>query len=106
MKAARFTISEVIAPINGYTNGNLWNGWECPMFEKSEAIEICNILSANGTDENIDGDFYRYDAVNDSFVLDYYEFGTLVSSEIYTANVVDGKELYSIGAFGWCWQIA
>lgn len=38
MNKAKFSIDGYGKEYEGYTKGNLWNGWECPLFTKEQAI--------------------------------------------------------------------
>ena len=69
-----------------------WNGWVCPMFCKSEAIRIIEMMSAN-----MDADEVGYSVVNGEPTLD--DEGSTMSAEL-----VDGVWMYPIGSWGWVWQ--
>ena len=46
--AGMFTIDCMTKSYAGVTNGAKWNGWECPLFEYKEALEILEDLQSNG----------------------------------------------------------
>lgn len=50
----------------GYTRGNHWNGWACPMFTKEEGLKI---IKAFTTEEYP----MYYDEIKDAFVVQYEE---------------------------------
>jgi hypothetical protein len=78
---------------SGFSAGNTWNGFECPLFEKSVAEEILEdglVLALGG---------WMYNGKLDAFYTEDEEF-------IGEPHYIDGevKQLYPIGAFSWVWQ--
>lgn len=77
----------------GWTQGEKWNGFECPHFEKSEAEKIASIYGGW-----FDDDYQAF------FIptVDYPE-----DPEIYGYNIwnIDGelKKLWAVGSWCWTW---
>ncbi len=72
----------------GYTNGGIWNGWECPYFEKEEADKIA---------KDYNGEF-----VDDTYVFPNDDDDVYESENLET---VDGKKkVWAIGAYAWVWE--
>lgn len=90
MRAATFTLDGE-REYEGYTNGDKWNGFECPLFEMEEALNILN---------DVEGDVES--GLNDKtkcFEVD----GDIIAPRTIALN---GKvlTLYGIGSFGWTWE--
>lgn len=85
----------------GYDNGNRWNGWACPLFEKYIAYKIC----ANAIDDN-ETIRIRYDGKEDSFIIK--SLNNSFEEECYRGKdyEINGevKHLYPIGSGLWCWD--
>jgi len=87
----------------GYMNGQVWNGFAMPLFDKQTAM---NVLADCGSDPT-----WRYDKKSDSFILRFKDCTEIESGEcdeIYSAQwiVVDGKrkKVYGIGSGSWVWE--
>lgn len=96
----RYFAIEDGAYYKGYENGKRWNGWACPLFEKSVADKICSIASDNETisiEYDKQKDTYSIKSLDNSFEDDFYE------GKDYE---IDGqiKHLYPIGSGLWCWD--
>jgi hypothetical protein len=106
MKHKYFYMCDAVPPVEGITNGQYWNGWSTPSFQKKDAIQILEFVyrfdfqSLDLTSENV----YRYDSTSDSFVIETYEESVLIDSEIIPPVVFEGKEWFPIGCFEWTWQ--
>ena len=94
-----FTIDGFAPAYIGYTDGDRWNGWATPYFEKSEAIRVMEDYNKN-TESPI---FYNeeYDT--------FYHFGTdNYSGEMWKGERYQTEEgikiLYGIGAYCWIWD--
>ena len=99
MNKTIFTIDGIAPAYIGYTDGDRWNGWATPYFEKEEAFRVMEDYNKN-TEIPI---FYneQYDT--------FYHFGTdNYSGEMWKGEdhkTEDGiKHLYSIGAYCWVWD--
>jgi hypothetical protein len=97
----QFSIDDGERYFDGYTFGDLWNGWACPYFTKETGIAIAEhyekkwglkLAYHEANDEMIEGFTHTDD--------DGYEDEFSAVRAIY-----NGKELtlFGIGAFGWVW---
>lgn len=99
MRKTNFQICDDDRIYEGYTDGTLWNGWECPWFTKEVADRIMQDLKCDDVeteyDENTDSYIVRtIDDIEDVFDGEY-------------VNTEDGtKFLYPIGAWCWIWDEA
>jgi hypothetical protein len=86
---------------HGYTSGDTWNGWACPLFPKGEADRIAEAF--DGLEHPYDGSEHRaaYDEEGDTFV--FYE-PTSDSYEAFRGIDVEGTTLYPIGTYAWSWS--
>lgn len=83
----------------GYTNGELWNGWEKPYFEKrisDKILEVCK--------KYVDDRSY-YDNKKDEYII----YSNDDEPEIFVSEIIetsDGrKKVYGIGAGSWTWDL-
>lgn len=79
--------------------GENWNGWACPYFTRSEAEIVVN-------DQNLK---HRQDPEGFPDWLEWDGDVIAIHNEDSTPTTYERIEptpdgLYSIGAFGWCWQ--
>lgn len=84
-----------------YSNGALWNGWECPFFEKRIADRVMEMSNNNNIDSHM-----RYDADTDAYyLLDYnYEEDGEERIDGVDIDTEEGtKHAYPIGAWSWTW---
>lgn len=87
--------------IEGYTNGETWNGHACPYFTEENALKVLHLADTVGGAEktHFDKEKEVMIIVQDSTDPDLNE--TFESSII----EVDGEKItvYAIGAFSWIW---
>lgn len=94
----------------GYTNGNHWNGWACPMFTKETCESICKCINDVGAniqkafyDEHLDcffvTDINNVEADNPEGIQEQAE-----GRDVQTENGI--LHLYSFGAYNWIWDDA
>jgi hypothetical protein len=81
----------------GFTFGERWNGFECPMFTKSVSMQIMNDI--NETDSFETKSYY-----SESENAFYFE-GEKIESQIIEYKGLE-IEVFPIGSFGWTWQDA
>lgn len=100
MKKAKFDLDGP-AVFEGYTNGDSWNGWECPAFTFEVASQIIQ-------QQQVDDNTAFYDERLDSFIVIFQLTDDEPIVEVYKGALteVDGEEvmLYAIGSYGWCWN--
>lgn len=79
----------------GYTQGEEWNGFECPYFPFESAQRLMSVLSADGQTA-----FYDEKAGRFLYAEEDYED----DPDLYGALEVEGLgKLYPIGALVWTW---
>ncbi len=87
---------------HGYTNGDNWNGFACPCFEKGLAEQVLNASKVNGYVSN-------YDAENDTFIVQSKDDPPEYAPQEFKGQFVtiDEKEIkvYPVGAYSWIWGI-
>lgn len=94
-----FTIDNCATYYEGYDRGNSWNGWACPLFEKSIAENICKNVDDGETI------ITSYDKEKDCFKVK--DTNNDIVSIFYGENFeIDGetKHLYPIGSGEWTWD--
>ncbi len=97
-RRGRFTLGDSEEAFEGWSNGQLWNGWEMPRFEAGVGVEILGFLETQGA---------QFDGKADAFVtisLDGEE-------EVWRAEEItisDGSwiRVYPLGAGSWTWEEA
>jgi len=88
----------------GWTQGERWNGWQCPRFEKAEALKVMAQFSAEDLNN---GDTLTYDEANDRFVLtqgDYPDEEPEYFDGVEIETAQGEKVVYAIGAWSWTWD--
>lgn len=95
MEKAKFYIAEG-PQYDGYTDGSLWNGWECPLFTKEVADQIA--MEVNDGYSTM-----TYNKVNDCFIYNGYRNE---EPDIFKGKDIHGKHLYPIGTAYWMWDKA
>ena len=103
MKKALFTIVGCPKAYIGYTNGDDWNGWATPYFEKEEAIRVMHDYNKYREES----EHMSYDEENDIFIAwveGYGDYEYWIGENIHTAEGI--KHLYGIGAYFWVWDEA
>jgi len=80
-----------------YTNGDLWNGWGRPQFDRENMLIILGMMVSPG-----DPPIVTFDPERDALVFADGEDEPYVCPP--KAIVVDGKELLVYEFDGWCWE--
>lgn len=97
MRKTKFNICDDERVYEGYTDGTLWNGWECPWFTKEVAEQIMKDLRGDGAETEYNENTDSYSVMLPDSVEDVFD-GEYVDTE-------DGvKHLYPIGAWCWIWD--
>ena len=97
MEKARFGLFGVEGSFEGFTDGDRWNGWECPRFTLDEGLRFVD--SWNAPVEDCGRGPARYDSEGD-----FFEFTIEGEIDRFVSELIDGVKLYPIGAYGWCWE--
>ena len=98
MRKTRFGICDNEKSYEGYTDGRLWNGWECPWFTKEMAEEIMRDLNKDGVET-------EYNPETDSYIIkseDWDEPDVFDGNDVKTEDGI--QHLYPIGAWCWIWD--
>ena len=95
-RQAKFSLMESQDLFTGWTNGQAWNGWAKPLFERTEAERLIAWLK----DEKA-----RFDKDRDAFVTASPD-GEQEAWPAQSIEISDGSSIkvYSIGAACWCWD--
>ena len=97
MKKKLFVVDGFRNPHIGYTNGDNWNGWATPYFEKEEAMEIMHEFNECAESK------MEYDPTYDQFfVLIDGDVDIWKGTDLETEEGI--KHLYGIGAYAWVWE--
>src|SRR5262245_374154 len=99
--SASFCMDGTEGRFEGYTEGDTWNGWECPYFEFSEAQRVLKASEKNGFN-------WSFNEVEDVFIIrNKLDAPNASSYEVGGQLIdVDGKAVlaYPIGAYDWIWE--
>ena len=99
MRKTKFQICGDERVYEGYTDGSLWNGWECPWFTKEVAEQIMKDLNRDDVETS-------YSEATDSYIVYRADDVEDVFEGEYVATEDGGKHLYPIGAWCWIWDEA
>lgn len=93
MYAKRFQL-DGIGTAHGYTVGQTWNGFECPLFTFDQTIAL--LRKAHLRFE------YRDAERGDKFLV-YTGYG---DADEFEGLDIEGLHLYPVGAYCWAWSAA
>lgn len=106
MKKTWFTIDGLEDnSYQGYTDGQTWNGWQCPLFELNVALKLADDLNQVNT---VNGQLFSkivFDEKSQQFVNEDYDCPK-EEWETFAATEHDGKKLFALGSYAWCWELA
>lgn len=84
----------------GYSNGDTWNGFACPYFEKDVAEQVLQVSTQNGYT-------WQFDLENDAFIVKNTQDPEAYEPEKFVGRLVtiNGGEVkvYPVGAYSWIW---
>jgi hypothetical protein len=83
--------------LDGFTQGETWNGWACPLFTFEQAQQLVKAYEENGLKA-------WYDEASDAFSFEVDAGGDLKEVDTFPAQEVEGRKFYSIGAGCWIWE--
>ena len=99
-RAARFEIDGLPGTYEGFTRGEVWNGFDVPYFPLAEARRVADDYAAQPPTP--DGRTQaEYDANRDVFRL--YD-PTSEEWDEYGPMDVEGRRVYPVGAHYWTWE--
>ena len=85
----------------GFTSGETWNGWACPLFTREVAEKVL-------ADSEKVGYKVVYDEERRAFVV-RYEDDNITAPEVFQAQEIEvGGNLvtvYGVGAYSWAWSL-
>ena len=94
MKEHKFKIDPLLPnTFIGFTSGETWNGWSCPLFTYDVAQRIVKIHN-----EQLNLRAY-YNKEQDKFVFEFPD-----EIEEYSGETIDGLNLYPLGSSVWIWE--
>jgi hypothetical protein len=98
---ARFNIDAIPDTVfEGYSDGDTWNGFACPYFEKDVAEHVLRASVRNGYS-------WTYDADRDAFIVRSIQDPPDYEPEEFLGQsiMVNGQKItvYGIGAYFWIW---
>ena len=97
MQPAKFTIDVYEEQsFEGFSRGEDWNGWACPYFTFEQAQQIMEAHRQRGWKA-------EYNESEDKFVFNFSHDGN-DGTDAFSAELIEGKKLYPIGAFCWIWE--
>lgn len=100
LRKGQFTIDDETA-YEGYTTGETWNGWACPMFTREVAEQITATVKA----EDWEGGTVTFDEYLQTFVWESEGITeTTGFSETFDFTDTEHGRLYPIGAGSWIWS--
>ena len=90
---------------SGYTTGQVWNGWACPLFTHDQAMQIVEAWHGRGFKADFDpaGDVFRFAPIDQQGEPNPNLSDEEVA-EHFGPIVVAGQTLYPIGAGAWVWE--
>ena len=94
----RFGLADSERAFDGWSNGQLWNGWEMPRFELQAGMEILGWMGDAKA---------RYDADRDALITGNQD-GEEEAWPAESITVTDGSRMkvYALGAGSWMWEEA
>lgn len=96
MKPAIFFLEPIHGKYPGFTDGQTWNGWECPVFTFDEAVKILNASKCNGYT-------WHYDSESEAFIIDFDDEQEYCPADLIEVNG-NIEIVYPIGTASWIWE--
>lgn len=105
MKKTLFTCGTNLT-FEGFSNGETWNGFDCPYFEFEECEKIMNAFNKENEECDVDVKII-YDSTNDCFIEqdENYDEDEYVTYEALFIETSEGsKKVYPLGTCYWMWE--
>lgn len=96
---AEFVVDGLTEKFVGWTNGQTWNGFSCPLFEEDEADKIIAALTVSESGTTFSKSADCINMVEAEYLDEPVAFS---SKRIETQSGV--KTVFGLGAFMWTWQ--
>lgn len=107
LRKSKFIIYDVYpTPVEGWTDGTLWNGWATPYFEHDVAARIVDMHNDIKPFHPNDKGRAWYDNEADRFCFILEGTGGEVESYPSHARTINGRvlKLYPVGSWYWTWE--
>lgn len=105
MKKTLFTCGTNLT-FEGFSNGETWNGFDCPYFEFEECEKIMSAFNKENEECDVDAKII-YDSTNDCFIEqdENYDEDEYVTYEALFIETSEGpKKVYPLGTCYWMWE--
>lgn len=101
-RPGRFAVDGIGVEFSGFTTGDLWNGWACPVFTRQVAEQILVASEINGY-------HWQYDSATNAFEVRHEDDPNDFEPQTFNGIIIaldDGSsaETYPIGAYSWTWS--
>ena len=96
-RRGRFPLADGETAFDGWSNGELWNGWAMPRFE----FGVCGVILKSIGDKRA-----RFDGKRDAFVTVSNGEEELWPVELVTISDGTRIKVYPVGAGSWTWEEA
>jgi hypothetical protein len=96
-RRGRFSLADGETAFDGWSNGEVWNGWEMPRFDSA----VCQAILKSLGDEQA-----RFDEKADAFVTVSNGEGEAWAAEEITNTDGSRIKVYPLGAGSWIWEEA
>ena len=98
----QFCMDALADRFEGYTDGDIWNGWACPYFLQEVAEKVLAESEANGYS-------WEYEEAQDAYVVrnenDPVDYEPEIFEGIEISVEGNRTTVYPIGAYSWVWEI-
>ena len=103
-RSARFVVDGIEEEFAGFTAGDFWNGWACPVFTRQVAEQVLAASETNGYR-------WQYNPASNAFEVRHEDDPEDYEPQIFngvTVTFEDGHsiDVYAIGAYSWTWTEA
>lgn len=88
----------------GVTFGQLWNGWECPLFTLDVVKSILDGIGSEAEAKECSFSFYEFDSFYKVIIERVYWDNKIEAIETSKPILIDGVYYYSIGSYNWTWS--
>lgn len=101
LRKATFALDDDDHAYEGVTTGELWNGWECPIFTRATVEQI---MAQSFVADSPEIDWHFNDA--GEVVIMWNGADDPDAVDTYAPLHVEGADepLYALGAWAWCWM--
>jgi len=90
----------------GITNGQRWNGWECPQFDIDNINKILEGIGSEEDAKECSFSFYEFDSFYNVIIERVYWDGKLMAIDTIKPFLFEGINYYALGCMNWTWSKA